>query len=97
MATYVMLVKLSDQGARDIKNVPARIDQSIKAWGEVGGGSLSVLLTMGKYDYCCIGEAPDDDVVMRFLFRLAAKGNVRTTTMKAYSKEQVAGLLAGID
>lgn len=97
MATYVLLVKLTDKGAADIENVPARIDQSIKAWKEVGGKDLTVHLTMGEYDYCCIGEAPDDETVAKFLFKLAKRGNVRTSTMKAFSKEQVAQLLAGAD
>jgi uncharacterized protein with GYD domain len=97
MATYVLLVKLTDKGAADIENVPQRIDQSIKAWKEVGGKDLTVHLTMGEYDYCCIGEAPDDETVAKFLFKLAKRGNVRTSTMKAFSKEQVAQLLAGAD
>jgi uncharacterized protein with GYD domain len=97
MATYVLLVKLTDKGAADIKNVPERIDQSIRAWKEVGGTNLTVHLTMGEYDYCGIGEAPDDETVAKFLFKLAKRGNVRTSTMKAFSKEQVAQLLATID
>jgi uncharacterized protein with GYD domain len=96
MATYVLLVKLTDKGAADIANVPERIDQSVKAWQEVGGRNLNVLLTMGEYDYCCIGEAPSDDVVMKFVFKLAKRGNVRTSTMKAFSKDQVSELLKGI-
>jgi uncharacterized protein with GYD domain len=97
MATYVMLVKLTDKGAADIKNAPERIEQSIKAWHEVGGTSLAVYLTMGEYDYCCLGEAPNDETAAKFLFKLARRGNVRTATMKAFSKEQVAELLAAID
>jgi uncharacterized protein with GYD domain len=96
MATYVLLVKLTDKGANDIKNVPERIDQSVKAWQEVGGKALDVRMTMGEYDYCCIGEAPDDDTVMRFLFKLAARGNVRTSTLKTFSRDDVARLLAAV-
>jgi len=96
MATYVLLVKFTDKGAADITNVPERIDQSVNAWQEVGGRDLNVLMTMGEYDYCCIGEAPSDDVVMKFLFKLAKRGNVRTSTMKAFSKDQVSELLKGI-
>ena len=40
MATYVLLVKFTDKGAADIANVPERIDQSVKAWKEVGGQDL---------------------------------------------------------
>jgi len=96
MATYVLLVKFTDKGAADIANVPERIDQSVSAWQEVGGRDLNVLMTMGEYDYCCIGEAPSDDVVVKFLFKLAKRGNVRTSTMKAFSRDQVAELLKGI-
>jgi uncharacterized protein with GYD domain len=96
MATYVLLVKLTDKGADDIRNVPERIDQSIKAWQEVGGQSLDVLMTMGEYDYCCVGQAPDDETVMKFLFKLAARGNVHTTTMKAFHKDQVTEMLQGV-
>jgi uncharacterized protein with GYD domain len=96
MATYVLLVKFTDKGAADIANVPERIDQSVKAWKEVGGQDFKVLMTMGEYDYCCIGEAPSDDVAMKFLFKLAKRGNVRTSTMKAFSKEQVSELLKGL-
>jgi len=96
MATYVLLVKLTDKGAADIANVPERIDQSVKAWQEVGGRNLDVLMTMGEYDYCCIGEAPSDDVVMKFVFKLAKRGNVRTSTMKAFSRDQVSELLKSI-
>ncbi len=96
MATYVLLVKLTDKGAADITNVPERLDQSVKAWQEVGGQDLNILLTMGEYDYCCLGEAPRDDVVMKFLFKLAKRGNVHTSTMKGYSRDQVAQMLAGV-
>ena len=96
MATYVLLVKFTDKGAADITDVPERIDQSAKAWQEVGGQNLDILMTMGEYDYCCIGEAPSDDAVMGFLFKLAKRGNVRTSTMKAFSKDQVSELLKSI-
>jgi ABC-type transport system substrate-binding protein len=64
---------ITDKGAADIVNVPQHIDQSVNAWQEVGGQSLNILLTMGEYDYCCIGEAQSDDVVMTFLFKLAKR------------------------
>jgi uncharacterized protein with GYD domain len=32
MATYVLLVKLTDKGAADIKNVPERIEQTTRLW-----------------------------------------------------------------
>ena len=43
---------------------------------------------MGEYDYVAIGEAPNDTVGMTFLFGLGLAGNVRTTTLKAFTKEE---------
>ena len=96
MATYVLLVKLSDKGAADVRNVSQRLEQSVKAWAEVGGGSLDILMTMGDWDYCCIGDAPNDEAVMKFLYKLAAHGNVHTCTMKAFRKDQIAEMLTGV-
>ena len=46
---------------------------------------------MGEYDYVAIGEMPSDEVAMRFLLSLGALGNVRTTTLRAFTKGRVCG------
>ena len=43
---------------------------------------------MGEYDYVGIGEAPSDEVAMTFMLAQGAAGNVRTTTLKAFTKEE---------
>jgi len=43
---------------------------------------------MGEYDYVAIGEAPNDTVGMTFLLGLGLAGNVRTTTLKAFTREE---------
>jgi uncharacterized protein with GYD domain len=48
---------------------------------------------MGEYDYLGIAEAPSDEVAAAYLLGLGADGYVRTTTMKAFSMEQLAGLV----
>ena len=56
----------------------------------MGGKLTGFYATMGEYDYVGIGEAPNDIVVMTFLLGLGAAGNVRTTTLKAFTKEEFA-------
>jgi len=88
MQTYVSLLKLTDQGIKNIKNAPARVEQAVKAIEAGGGKFIGFYLIMGEYDYVCICEAPSDEAMITFLLALGSQGNVKTTTMKAFSKEQ---------
>ncbi len=90
MATYVMLMKLTEQGIKDIKSAPGRIEEGIKGWEAMGGKLTGFYVVMGEYDYVAIGEAPSDEVAMTFLLRLGSLGSVRTTTLKAFTKEEFA-------
>ena len=93
MATYIMLMKLTDQGRKDIKGVPQRIEQAAKTVEAMGGKMIGFYATMGEYDYVVIGEGLSDEVMMTFLLGLGSLGNVRTTTLKAFTKEKFAELV----
>lgn len=43
-------------------------------------------MTIGPYDGVVVVEAPDDDAVAKYTLSLGADGNVRTTTLKAFSE-----------
>jgi uncharacterized protein with GYD domain len=90
MVTHVVLMKLTDQGIKDIRNAPQRIEASAKAIEAIGGKMTGFYLTAGEYDYVAIVEMPSDEVGMTFLLGLGTAGNVRTTTLRAYTKEQFA-------
>ena len=84
MPTYVMLANWTDQGARQIKESPKRVEAAKKQLTEMGGEFKSFYMTMGQYDLLVIYEAPDDAVAARFTLLLGQMGAVRTTTMKAF-------------
>jgi uncharacterized protein with GYD domain len=88
MATYVLLMKYTDQGVKAIRNAPLRIEAAIRSFEAMGGKITGFYATMGEYDYVAIGEAPNDTVGMTFLLGLGLAGNVRTTTLKAFTKEE---------
>lgn len=81
---YVMLANWTDQGARQLKESPKRLDSAKKALTEMGGEFRSIYMTMGEYDMVMIYEAPDDAVAARFTLLLAQLGSVRTRTLKAF-------------
>ena len=93
MTTYISLLKLTDQGIKNIKDAPARVEQAIKAMEAGGGKFIGFYAVMGEYDYVIIGEAPSDEAMMTYSLALGSLGNVRSTTMKAFTKEQFADLV----
>ena len=90
MPTYIGLYKLTDQGIKNAKDAPARVEDAIKGVQAMGGKVIGVYAVMGEYDYVAIGEFPSDEVAMAFAMALGSGGNVRTTTLKAFTKEEFA-------
>jgi len=88
MHTYIVLMKLTDQGIKMAKDAPERIEASIKSLEALGGKINGFYATLGEYDYIACVDAPNEAVVMRFLLGLGAAGDVRTTTMKALAREE---------
>lgn len=84
MPSYVMLANWTDQGARQVKDSPKRMDSAKKVLTEMGGKFQSLYMTMGDYDLVAIYEAPDDAVAARFTLLLGQMGAVRTRTLKAF-------------
>jgi uncharacterized protein with GYD domain len=84
MTTYIMLAKWTEQGIRNAKESPNRLDKMRRLLQEMGGDLKLFFLTMGEYDMVAIYEAPDDAVAARFNLQLGMLGNIRTQTMKAF-------------
>jgi uncharacterized protein with GYD domain len=93
MPRYVVLMNLTQQGVKNIKEAPARVEEARKALEAAGGKLLDFYLTMGPYDYVAITEGPSDEAAMVQLFGLGAAGNVRTTTLKAFTLDEFTKLL----
>jgi uncharacterized protein with GYD domain len=87
MAAYVLLIKWTDQGMRQIRDSPNRLDKAKAALRDMGGQFTSFYMTMGEYDMVATYEAPDDAVAARFTLMLGMLGNVRSTTMKAFPEK----------
>lgn len=96
MPTYVTLYKLTEQGIKDVKGAPQRIEDGIKSWETAGGKLVAFYATQGEYDYVAISEAPNDEMAAAFALGQGARGYVRTTSMRAFSQEEFASIVAKI-
>ena len=96
MPTYISLVNLTSQGAKDPKGITSRIEDSRKLFESCGAKLKEVYLVTGQYDYVVIAEAPDDETAAKAVLSLASKGNVRTQTFRAFTAEETARVIGGI-
>ena len=94
MPIYINLVSWTDQGIRNIKEAPQRIDAFRKTVQAAGGKLTGFYLTMGKYDIVTIIDAPNDEALASIVLSTGSKGNVRTETMKAFTEDQFRTMVA---
>ena len=90
--TYVSLMNFTDQGISNVKESPQRADSAAEL-AQKHGGSVQLYWTVGPYDLVAILEAPDDESATAFLLEAASLGNVRSTTLRAYDREEMSSIL----
>ncbi len=93
MPVYVMLLKWTDQGVRDVKDTVTRSRQLTATLEKAGGKALAVYYTQGRYDMVTIGEVPNEETAQVFALTLAKAGNVRTETLRAFSLDEMESFL----
>jgi uncharacterized protein with GYD domain len=96
MTTYILLMNWTEQGARDVRNSPKRLDAAKKQLSDMGGTFKAFYLTMGECDIVAVVEAPDDAVLARFALMLAAGGNLKTRTLKAFPELAYREIIASL-
>ena len=96
MPTYISLVSLTEQGIKEVKNAPERLQAFDNAAREIGGKLIGFYLVMGQYDYIVITEAPDDQMAARLILGTIAQGSVRTQTMRAFPREEFENIAKGL-
>lgn len=84
MTTYISLVNWTEQGVKNVRESPKRLDAARKLLADMSGDFSAFYMTMGDYDAVAIYDAPDDAVAARFALQLGMQGNVRTRTLKAF-------------
>ena len=88
MPTYISLISWTDQGIRNIKEAPQRIDAFKNAVEAAGGKMNGFYVTMGKYDLVTIVDVPSDEAMADIALSTGSKGNIRSETMKAFGEDQ---------
>ena len=88
MATYLSLFNWTDQGIRTVKDSPKRLESTRKALKKLGGELKAFYMLQGHYDGVLIFDIPSDEELTKFLLTTGVAGNVRTTTLRAFTEEE---------
>jgi uncharacterized protein with GYD domain len=94
MPIYVGLGNWTDQGTKDFRGAVQRGNGFREAVEQAGGRVRELVWTMGEYDVVTVVEAPDDETAATLVLRVAAAGNVRTKTMRAFDADQMSDIIA---
>jgi uncharacterized protein with GYD domain len=96
MPTYISLMNWTDQGIRNLKDSPKRLDSSKKALKKLGGELKAFYMTQGANDGVIIFEVPNEEALTKFLLVSGSAGNIRTTTMRAFTEAEYRKHIAAI-
>jgi uncharacterized protein with GYD domain len=96
MPAYISLFNFTEQGIKTVKDTVNRA-QMVKKQAEAAGGRvIGIWWLLGQYDGILIFESPDEDTAMRQLVANGMAGNNRSTTLRAFSEEEMTRILGGL-
>lgn len=83
MPTFILLSKLTDEGAQTISEEPERILAVNKELDRMGVHVVSQWAVLGPYDFVNVVEAPDNVTIARVSASMASRGTVRILSLPA--------------
>jgi len=97
MATYIMFMKWTDQGASDIVNAKKGRDAGKKAAEAVGVHWKRSYLVMGEYDVIVVVEAPNEETMAKFALLGQMSGAVNIKTVRAFTESEADELVGSLN
>jgi uncharacterized protein with GYD domain len=88
MATFVSLLTFTDQGIRNIKDSPGRLQAFETQAEKLGLKMRGAYYTVGEYDMVVIMEGADEDATAALL-KVTSLGNVRSRTLRGFSVDEM--------
>lgn len=96
MVRYLVLCNFTEQGIKNIVETVNRSDAFQKAAQEAGASVKALYWLVGGFDGALVLEAPDEATATALVAKLASGGNVRTQTLRAFDRGEMAGVLGKV-
>ena len=94
MMTFLVSLKWTDKGIREIKDTPNRVKVGRELAKKVGIEIKHIYLTSGESDVLLIIDTPNGDAVAKFCLALGSLGNVHTRTARAWPETEYLKLVS---
>jgi uncharacterized protein with GYD domain len=94
MPTYVVLANFTEKGAHDVKDTVDRAEKFKEMAKKAGVTVKEMYWTLGTADIVTICEGPDDETATALSLSVAARGYIRTQTMRAFTATEM-GTIVG--
>ena len=94
MATYIVLADWTQQGVANFEQTVDRYDAGLRQMEASGITVMDRYWTLGNHDQVSVIDAPDDVTLAAALLKLSSLGNIRTTTLRAFSADEMRALIA---
>ena len=96
MPTYVSLINWTEQGVRGFKETVQRAKEAEGLATKMGGEIKSIYWTVGPYDIVSVADFPDEKAATAYLLALGSRGNLRTTTLRAHTAEEMTEIIGKV-
>jgi uncharacterized protein with GYD domain len=97
LATHLLFLKLTPEGAKAIKGSQRRSKGVQEVIASLGGRVTSSFALFGKSDFMLVIEGLDDEGMMHVVLRASALGSVVTETVRALPLDRFYELVEAMD
>ncbi len=88
MARYLILIRFTPKGAKDMRKSASRAKEFAKAAAKAGLKVEAQYWCVGRYDGAVILSGKSDEAVLKQIAKLAAAGNVTTESVPLLDASQ---------
>ena len=96
MPSYVALIDWTDQGVRNFGDTVDRFEGARGQLEGLGVRFQDIRWTLGTHDLVAVIDAPDDETLAAGLLAVAGQGNIRTTTLRAFTADEMRGIIGKV-
>ncbi len=95
MATYIALLKFTEQGRQNIRDISG-LDAAKQAVQALGMQWKGWYMTFGQYDAIAIIEAPDDATIATLALAQGGTGRIISETLRAFTEDEFRQFVAAL-
>lgn len=95
MQKYILLGNWTDRARETFLEIPERVILTKKIIEELKG-SIEFFFTMGEYDFVAIIDMPDEESMVKYLFKAYEARYITIKTLRAWTDTEFAKMVSEI-